>query len=114
MKQLNKVVPVEGTIVEKQKLALITEALPQKLPLKIFEASPDDNQVCITSENGEQFIAIDRRYLEKTDFNTLYRGLVLTCSHGTASVSATLSADRLNMLPTTSASARIALNPKRG
>lgn len=72
MKQLNKVVPVEGTIVEKQKLALITEALPQKLPLKIFEASPDDNQVCITSENGEQFIAIDRRYLEKTDFNTLY------------------------------------------
>ena len=72
MKELNKVVPVEGTIVEKQKLALITEALPQKLPLKIFEASPDDNQVCITNENGEQFIAIDRRYLEKTDFNTLY------------------------------------------
>ena len=72
MKELNKVVPVEGTIVEKQKLALITEALPQKLPLKVFEASPDDNQVCITSENGEQFIAIDRRYLEKTDFNTLY------------------------------------------
>ena len=72
MKELNKVVPVEGTIVEKQKLALITEALPQKLPLKVFEASPDDNQVCITSENGEQFIAIDRRYLENTDFNTLY------------------------------------------
>ena len=72
MKELNKVVPVEGTIVEKQKLALITEALPQKLPLKIFEASPDDNQVCITSENGEQFIAIDRRYLENTDFNALY------------------------------------------
>ncbi len=72
MKELNKVVPVEGTIVEKQKLALITEALPQKLPLKIFEASPDDNQVLITNENGEQFIAIDRRYLENTDFNTLY------------------------------------------
>ncbi len=72
MKELNKVVPVEGTIVEKQKLALITEALPQKLPLKIFEASPDDSQVLITSENDKQFIAIDRRYLENTDFNTLY------------------------------------------
>ncbi len=72
MKELNKVVLVEGTIVEKQKLALITEALPQKLPLKIFDASPNVNQVLITSENGEQFIAIDRRYLENTDFNTLY------------------------------------------
>ena len=71
-KELHKIVPVESTIVEKQKLALITEALPQKLPLKIFEASPDDNQVCIINKNGEQSIAIDRRYLEKTDFNTLY------------------------------------------
>jgi len=41
-------------------------------------------------------------------------GIVLQSSPGTASVSATLSADRLNMLPTTSASARIALNPKKG
>lgn len=72
MKELNKVVPLEGTIVEKQKLALISEALPQKLPLKVFEAAPDEIQVCVTNENGEQFIAIDRRYLENTDFNTLY------------------------------------------
>ena len=72
IKELNRIVPVETSIIEQQKLALISKALLQKLPLKIFEAAADEKQVFITSENGEQFIAIDRRYLENTDFNTLY------------------------------------------